>query len=214
MPLFPKPGASAFSGQNEHDPAPYVQKCMQASIRRLSEDVWSEGRKEVGTKEGRSPSYPCISQRDKAYTQRLDSQPPAMCMCECVAQYRVNAYAQRIQLFVCTDLCPSLPPAPTRMHVHIHMWARICPCSHLTRSGIGVQRRPLRIGGANHWSANDQAGIRSSRGHCQSPARTHTYGTCLHMCRRRILCKPSLPDRAIFSQLGTSCMVFPQGMCS
>jgi hypothetical protein len=120
MPLFPKPGASACLGQNEHGPAPYVQKYTQACIRGLLEDSWSGGRKEVGTKEGRAPSYSCISQRDKAYMQRLDSQPPAMCMC--VARHSVNAYAQHFHLFVCTYLCPSLPPCPpayARAHTHV-----------------------------------------------------------------------------------------------
>jgi hypothetical protein len=76
-------------------------------------------------------------------------------MCECVERHSVNAYGKHIQLFVCTYLCPSFLPAPPCMYVHIHMWARICPCSsHLTRSAIRSQRRPLRIGGADLWSAS------------------------------------------------------------
>ena len=135
------------------------------------------------TKEGRTPSYSCISQRDKAYKQKLDSQPPAMCMC--IARHSVNAYAQHIQLFVCTDLYPSPPPFPpanARAHTHVG--------THLS-----VLQPP------------DKRAL--------SVTHTHTcIWHCLHMCRRRTQHKPSLPDRAIFCQEGTACMVFQQGTCS
>jgi hypothetical protein len=171
MPLFPKPGASACLGQNEHGPAPYVQKCTH-----VSEDYLRMRGVKVGKRWGRRRGEHrliLVFPRGTKHTRRGLSRNRLQCVrvLHGIASTRTpNTFSYLFaQIFV-----PHFLPDPPRMHVHIHMWARICPCcSHLTRSAIGVQRRPLRIGGADLWSASDQAGIQSSRGHCQSPTRTH-----------------------------------------
>ena len=109
--------------------------------------------------------------------------------CVCVLHGIASTRTPNTFTYLCAHICvPPFLPAPPRMPVHIHMWARICPCcSHLPRSGIGVQRRPLRIGGADLWSASDQAGTQSSREHRQSPTRTHAYGIA-YICANAALC--------------------------